>query len=39
MVSDWHQILTPPSGGLLDVGCEVCLLTRDHDLEFGGETG
>lgn len=25
--------------GLADVGCEVVLLTRDHDLEFGGEPG
>ncbi len=25
--------------GLADAGCEVKLLTRDHDLEFGGEPG
>jgi glycosyltransferase involved in cell wall biosynthesis len=25
--------------GLADVGCEVLLVTRDHDLEFGGEPG
>jgi glycosyltransferase involved in cell wall biosynthesis len=25
--------------GLADVGCEVTLLTRDHDLEFGGRQG
>jgi glycosyltransferase involved in cell wall biosynthesis len=25
--------------GLADVGCEVTLLTRDHDIEFGGEPG
>jgi glycosyltransferase involved in cell wall biosynthesis len=25
--------------GLADVGCEVDLLTRDHDQEFGGEPG
>jgi glycosyltransferase involved in cell wall biosynthesis len=25
--------------GLADAGCEVALLTRDHDLEFGGEPG
>lgn len=25
--------------GLADSGCEVVLLTRDHDLEFGGEPG
>ncbi len=25
--------------GLADAGCEVVLLSRDHDLEFGGEPG
>ncbi len=25
--------------GLIDVGCDVTLLTRDHDIEFGGEPG
>jgi glycosyltransferase involved in cell wall biosynthesis len=25
--------------GLADIGCEVTLLTRDHDLEFGREPG
>jgi starch synthase len=25
--------------GLADVGCDVVLLTRDHDIEFGGEPG
>jgi glycosyltransferase involved in cell wall biosynthesis len=25
--------------GLADVGCDVVLLSRDHDLEFGGEPG
>jgi glycosyltransferase involved in cell wall biosynthesis len=25
--------------GLIDVGCDVTLLTRDHDLEFGDEPG
>jgi hypothetical protein len=25
--------------GLADAGCEVILLTRDHDIEFGGEPG
>jgi glycosyltransferase involved in cell wall biosynthesis len=25
--------------GLADAGCEVVLLSRDHDLEFGGQSG
>ena len=27
------------ASGLTDIGCEVTLLTRDHDREFGGEPG
>jgi starch synthase len=40
MVSDWHaKYVTWLSRGLIEHGCRVRLLTRDHDLEFGGEAG
>ena len=40
MVSDWHaKYVTPLARAIADHGAEVQMLTRDHDLEFGGENG
>lgn len=40
MVSDWHtKYVTWLSRAIAEHGGEVRMLTRDHDLEFGGETG
>ncbi len=37
---DFHaKYATNLARGLADQGCAVMLLTRDHDLEFGGERG
>jgi glycosyltransferase involved in cell wall biosynthesis len=38
LACDWFVKYTVGlADGLLDAGCEVTLLTRDHDQEFGGE--
>ena len=40
MVSDWHaKYVTPLARAIADHGAEVQMVTRDHDLEFGGENG
>ncbi len=40
MVSDWHaKYMTPLARALADHGADVHVVTRDHDLEFGGEKG
>lgn len=40
LACDWFvKYAAGLAGGLLEAGCEVGLLTRDHDLEFGGEPG
>ncbi len=40
MASDWHaKYMTPLARGMAEHGAAVKVLTRDHDLEFGGETG
>lgn len=40
LVCEWFvKYTTGLARGLLDLGTEVVLLTRDHDLEFGGEPG
>jgi glycosyltransferase involved in cell wall biosynthesis len=40
LVCEWFVKYTAGlARGLADAGCEVKLLSRDHDLEFGGETG
>lgn len=40
LVCEWFVKYTAGlARGLADLGCEVLLLTRDHDLEFGGEAG
>jgi glycosyltransferase involved in cell wall biosynthesis len=40
LVSEWFVKYTAGlARGLADLGCSVILLTRDHDLEFGGEAG
>jgi glycosyltransferase involved in cell wall biosynthesis len=40
MVSDWHaKYVTPLARAIADHGAEVQILTRDHDLEFGGANG
>lgn len=40
LVCDWFVKYTAGlARGLADLGCEVKLVTRDHDLEFGGEAG
>ncbi len=40
LACDWFvKYTTELACGLADLGCEVVLLTRDHDQEFGGEPG
>jgi len=40
LVCDWFVKYTAGlARGLADLGCEVKLVTRDHDKEFGGEAG
>src|SRR5262245_4226961 len=40
LACDWFVKYTVGlGGGLAGLGCEVTLLTRDHDQEFGGEPG
>lgn len=40
LACDWFVKYTAGlAGGLADLGCEVVLLTRDHDKEFGDEPG
>ncbi len=40
LVCEWFVKYTAGlAAGLAENGCEVALLTRDHDLEFGGEPG
>jgi glycosyltransferase involved in cell wall biosynthesis len=40
LVAEWFVKYTAGlARGLADLGCEVVLLSRDHDLEFGGEQG
>jgi glycosyltransferase involved in cell wall biosynthesis len=40
LICDWFLKYTAGlARGLADVGCEVTLLTRDHDFEFGGKPG
>jgi glycosyltransferase involved in cell wall biosynthesis len=40
LACDWFVKYTVGlAGGLAGLGCEVRLLTRDHDQEFGGEPG
>lgn len=40
MASDWHaKYMTPLARGMAEHGAAVKVLTRDHDLEFGGEAG
>lgn len=40
LACDWFVKYTVGlAGGLAGLGCEVTLLTRDHDQEFGGEPG
>lgn len=40
LVSEWFVKYTAGlARGLSDAGCQVVLMTRDHDLEFGGEAG
>ena len=40
LVCDFHlKYASGLARGLADAGCPVVLLTRDHDLEFGGEPG
>ncbi len=40
MVTDWHaKYVTPLARAIADHGAEVRIVTRDHDLEFGGENG
>jgi len=40
LACDWFVKYTAGlAGGLAELGCEVTLLTRDHDQEFGGEPG
>ncbi len=40
LACDWFVAYTAGlASGLVDIGCEVVLLTRDHDLEFGGKPG
>lgn len=40
MASDFHaKYMTPLARALADHGADVCVVTRDHDLEFGGEAG
>lgn len=40
LACDWFVKYTVGlAGGLTGLGCEVTLLTRDHDQEFGGEPG
>jgi glycosyltransferase involved in cell wall biosynthesis len=40
LVCEWFVKYTAAlARGLADTGCEVLLVTRDHDLEFGGEPG
>ena len=40
LACDWFVKYTAGlARGLADIGCEVTLLTRDHDLEFGAEPG
>ena len=40
LACDWFVKYTVGlAGGLADQGCPTTLLTRDHDLEFGGEVG
>jgi glycosyltransferase involved in cell wall biosynthesis len=40
LACDWFVKYTAGlAGGLAELGCDVTLLTRDHDLEFGGEAG
>ncbi len=40
LVCEWFVKYTAGlARGLADIGCEVILLTRDHDFEFGGRRG
>ncbi|MFN8163980.1 MAG: glycosyltransferase family 4 protein [Solirubrobacterales bacterium] len=40
LACDWFvKYVVGLAEGLTEVGCEVTLLTRDHDQEFGGEPG
>jgi glycosyltransferase involved in cell wall biosynthesis len=40
LACDWFVKYTVGlAGGLAGLGCEVALMTRDHDQEFGGEPG
>jgi glycosyltransferase involved in cell wall biosynthesis len=40
LACDWFVKYTADlARGLADLGCDVVLLTRDHDQEFGGEPG
>jgi glycosyltransferase involved in cell wall biosynthesis len=40
LVCDWFvKYVVGLASGLEEIGCEVMLLTRDHDMEFGGEEG
>ena len=40
LVCEWFVKYTAAlARGISDAGCEVTLLSRDHDLEFGGEPG
>jgi glycosyltransferase involved in cell wall biosynthesis len=40
LICDWFLKYTAGlARGLADVGCEVTLLSRDHDMEFGDEPG
>jgi glycosyltransferase involved in cell wall biosynthesis len=40
LACDWFvKYVAGLADGLDEVGCEVALLTRDHDTEFGGEAG
>jgi glycosyltransferase involved in cell wall biosynthesis len=40
LACDWFvKYVAGLAGGLEEIGCEAMLLTRDHDMEFGGEPG
>jgi glycosyltransferase involved in cell wall biosynthesis len=40
LACDWFvKYVVGLAGGLAEIGCEVMLLTRDHDTEFGNEPG
>jgi glycosyltransferase involved in cell wall biosynthesis len=40
LACDWFiKYVAFLAAGLADEGCEVTMLTRDHDLEFGGQAG